>query len=319
MGKDEITELVAKVNEIIAEYTGMKLTLRQLFYRCVAAKLIVNTRSAYQRLGKILVKARLKGDVEFSAMEDRTRKVESGDDKLYGAAEYFNSYLDYIKKLDKYYTMPKWWGQETKVAVFVEKEALSSLFRQVTKEEGVDLIVCRGYPSLTLLYETAKSLRVKSPSTGRIMKVQLLYAGDFDASGMNIEDKAAQRLEEDFNVSFDIKRIAITKAQVTQYNIPPAPGKRSDPRHDSFVAEHGVDWQVELDAIEPRTLQELVRKAIREHFDLDLKAERDEELEKRKRRIKKWVSECFNPDFEKPTDDEDEDDDSEDAEDDAEE
>jgi len=313
MGKDEIAKLVAKVNEIIKEYEGMKLTLRQLHYRCVAAKLIPNTRSAYQRLGKILVKARLKGDVEFSAMEDRTRRVESGDDKLYKPAEYFNSYYDYLSKLDKYYTMPKWWGQETKVAVFVEKEALSSLFRQVTKAEGVDLICCRGYPSLTLLYETAKSLRVKSPSTGKTMKVQLLYCGDFDASGMNIEEKAAQRLKEDFNVSFDIKRIAITKAQVTQYNIPPAPGKRSDPRHDAFVAEHGVDWQIELDAIEPRTLQELVRKAIREHFDQDLKAERDEELEERKKRIKKWVGKAFNPDFEKPEEDEDDEEGEEDA------
>lgn len=308
MGKDEIAELVAKVNEIIKEYEGMKLTLRQLFYRAVAAKLIPNTKSAYQRLGKILVKARLNGDVAFTAMEDRTRKVEAGDEILYTPANYFNSYYNYLKNLDEYYKFPKWWGQPKKVAVFVEKEALSSLFRQVTVAEGVSLVCCRGYASLTLLYETAKALRIRGKD-GKYLDVHILYAGDFDASGMNIEEKVAERLKDDFNVKLTIERIAITKEQIDKYNISPAPGKKTDPRHAQFVAREGVDWQIELDAIEPRTLQEIVRKAIRKHFNDDLKVERDRELARRRKHIRRWINEALDPDFENPDDDEEDEDD----------
>jgi len=300
-------EIVREVNQIIIDYPDMRLTLRQIYYRLLSKQLFANTRSSYQRLGKILVKARLKGDVEFSAMEDRTRRVESGDDKLYKPAEYFNSYYDYLSKLDKYYTMPKWWGQPNKVVVMVEKDALSSVFREVTKAEGTDLVVCKGYPSITVLHDLAMKLR------SRTKNIEILWFSDYDPSGKNIEETTTSRLEDDFNVKFNIERIALTKKQVKHYDLPPAPAKPSDPRYEAFIAAEGEAWQVELDALEPREMQRLIREAIKKHFNEDLKEVRDEKLEQRKRRSNKWVGKAFNPDFEKPKVDEDDEQAEEDA------
>lgn len=300
MPKTSQKEIIQEVNRIIEAYPDMKLTLRQVYYRLLSLQLFPNTRSSYQRLGKILVKARLRGHVSFNAIEDRTRKVESGDEKLVSASDYFNAYLGYIQQLDRYYKMPLWWGQPNKVVVMVEKDALSSVFREVTKKEGVDLVVCKGYPSISVLHELAGKLRSRSKN------IEILWFSDYDPSGKNIEEKTTSRLSDDFNCTFNIERVALTKEQVEMYKLPPAPAKPADPRYRHFVATEGVAWQVELDALEPRLLQELIRKAIRKHFNEDLKAERDKELERRQKLIKGWVKKAINPNFDRAEDDEEE-------------
>jgi len=53
-------EIVGAVNKILGEY-DFPLTVRQIYYRLVAANLIPNTRSAYNQLSSWLVKARENG------------------------------------------------------------------------------------------------------------------------------------------------------------------------------------------------------------------------------------------------------------------
>jgi hypothetical protein len=56
-------EIVPKVNAILKQYE-YPLTLRQVYYRLVAAGAIKNTRSNYTSLSSILVKARERGEVD---------------------------------------------------------------------------------------------------------------------------------------------------------------------------------------------------------------------------------------------------------------
>ena len=69
----------------------------------------------------------------------------------------------------------------------------------------------------------------------------------------------------------DIKvtRIALTLDQVKQYKLIPNPTKLADPRSQAYVAQYG-DQCWELDAIEPRELQRLVKDAIEEHVDREV-------------------------------------------------
>lgn len=286
--------VVERVKRIVAEYAGMRLTLRQIFYRLVAAQVIENTKSNYQFLSKVLVDARKARKIPYAAIEDRTRSMHKGHGSDLKAAEHFNTYWEYVTNMDKRYTMPRWWGQPVRVQVWLEKQALQALFEQVTDAEGLDLAVCKGYPSLTFLWEAARTLR------GLKEQIEIIYFGDFDPSGMDIERFVGETLREEFGINVNVTRISITREQIDEYNIPPAPAKPSDSRTAAFTEEHGVAWQVELDAIEPRTLQGLIRDAIRVHWDEEAGERRDEELERRRVQIREWLDGAINPDFEPP-------------------
>ena len=295
--KDEKETIISKVQAIIKQYGGMRLTLRQIFYRLVATQVIKNTEPSYKKLGRILVEARKAKKIRYTDIEDRTRAVHGGAKMDKSAVDHFRNGLGYLKNLDTYYSMPRWWAQKKRVVVFVEKEALASVFENVTNEREVDLVVCRGYPSLTLMYDVAE--HIKMTDSGE-ESIHFLYFGDYDPSGADIERHVSEELSTTFGMVFEMGRVAITREQIEELHIPPAPAKATDPRTKDFEEREGVAWQVELDAIEPEALQQLIREAIDEHFDDTLSSDRKDELEERKRQIRGWVQGALNPEFVAP-------------------
>ena len=297
--------LIEAMQKIIATYAGNPLTVRQLYYRLVAYGKVENSQNSYKRVVGILVDARKDGDIDYDDIEDRTREVHEAPSQTYWKpGEFFNGYYSYLKALDRNYNMPKWWGQENKVIVLVEKQALESVFQRITDEEAVDLVVCRGYPSLTLMHDIA--VRVEDQMDNEDVgatDVKLIYFGDFDPSGADIERHVGDTLDKDFNIEFDIERIAITKPQIQQYNFPPAPAKVTDSRYEGFLAKTGVAWQVELDAIEPNMLQTMIRASIRKYLDPVATVRKDAELAVRRALIKTMIEGAFNPDFKQPSSD----------------
>lgn len=290
---------IDRVLDIISEYGDLRLTVRQIYYRLVASQAIANVHSQYKGLSKNLVKARLDGRVPFEAIEDRTRAMVNGYGTERTPASHFRLGWDFLTKSPRTYTLPKWWGQPKRVQVWVEKEALASLFRQVTDAEGVDLFVCRGYPSLTFLHEAAVELGRLQDDAREWDDLRIIYFGDFDPSGEDIERHVGERLG-DLGAYPVVKRIAINRRQIDEYDIPPAPAKGTDSRYRDFVDRHGVAWQVELDAIEPRTLQGLIREAIREHFDDGTGTLRVNEIQARRSILADYLEDALNPDFEPP-------------------
>lgn len=193
-------------------------------------------------------------------MEDRTREFDTG--AVYRVSDYLLAYHPYLdneaRDPEQYYDdeeafhrscwqhfrLPRWKDQPKHVEVWLEKQALSALFQQVTKELEVPFAACRGYPSLTYLHEGFQRLR--SVDKERI----ILYFGDYDPSGEDIQSAIGDRLKDLASTSHvDIRKIAITRDQIQQYQIPPMPTKAKDPRRNRFVAQHG-DVAVELDVRE---------------------------------------------------------------------
>lgn len=285
-------DCIIAVQRIIAEYTGMRLTLRQVFYRLVAAQFFANTISSYKWLSTVLVDARKDGEIDYNSIEDRTRAMHDGHGDDFSAGAHFRRFWEYIADMDNRYTMPKWWKQPKYVQVWLEKQALSALFEQITDAEGVDLAVCRGYPSLTFLWEASERLLDLDGQ-----EVRVLYFGDHDPSGDDIERYVSQTLRSEFGVNATFQKIAITPEQIEEYNIPPAPAKPSDARYAGFEAKYGEAIQVELDAIEPRTLQGLIQSAIRSEWTEAAGRRRNTELGRRRRQIREWLDGAINPDF----------------------
>jgi hypothetical protein len=287
--KFESAKLLADIQDVIKQYPGIKMTVRQVYYRLVASQKVKNAQSEYNRVKRVLSEARLNGDISFDDIEDRTRKVREGEEPEYSAKGYFNSYHNWFRTLDEHYELPRWYAQPTKVVVLVEKQALEGIFVDVCDEKAVDLVVCRGYPSLSVLHELAK--RLKGCGT---QEIKLLYFGDYDPSGLDIDRNVAERMKWNFDVKFDFTRISITRDQIDEYDIPPAPAKDSDSRTRGMEIRLGEAMQVELDAIDPPDLIKIIGDAIEEHFDSFIYDDaRADELANRRMDIKKWVSEVM--------------------------
>ena len=82
---------------------------------------------------------------------------------------------------------------------------------------------------------------------------------------MNAGEKIEETLREmapDADISFE--RIAVTLEQIEEWNLPTRPTKTSDTRAKDFG-----EVSVELDAIDPNQLRELVQAAIEEHLPAD--------------------------------------------------
>lgn len=296
------TDTLGKMLSIIAAYRkqGLTLTVRQLYYRLVASYGLKNCLNSYQFVGDVLRDARLDGTIPFESIEDRTRAIHTGESDEESVSRYFRRYWDYLQNMEENYDMPRWWHQPQRVIVVVEKQAMQGVFQSVTDRYGVDLVVNKGYPSLTLMWNLANRMKSFGMMEGT-EELHIIYFGDFDPSGMDMDRRVTDTLSSDFHVDFDLLRIAITKEQIDKWHISPAPAKKGDSRRIGFILEQGVDWQVELDAIEPAQLQGLIKTAINKHFDPDVyNKERYEELQKRRDKMEEWADEWLNPDFVPP-------------------
>lgn len=268
-------DLIEKAKSIISEY-DQPLTVRQIYYRLVAGQIIDNNLKSYKRICKILGDARKCGLVLFDDIVDRTR-VPIKSSSWNG----LKSFLDTVKKA---YRREKWLKQENWVEVWLEKDALSGVFEPITDKYDVYLVIGRGYPSLSALNDAARRFPEDKPTT-------ILYFGDFDPTGEDIPRSIKSNLSECFGKRVNLERIAITSADVEEYNLPPAPTKRSDPRSSGFVQKHG-DVAVELDALPPDVLQEKIESSIKRHIDIE-QFEQDVKLEEKERiRLRKLIKNC---------------------------
>jgi hypothetical protein len=129
-------------------------------------------------------------------------------------------------------------------------------------------MVVRGQVSRTAIYESHERFAEKIEE-GK--SCYLYYAGDFDPSGLSIYHSLVERLQKYDGIMqyMDYKRIALTPEQIEEYELPSDPGKQSDPNYKRFVAEYG-DNVVELDALPPDVLRNIVEGCIQRHIDREL-------------------------------------------------
>lgn len=146
--------------------------------------------------------------------------------------------------------------QENYLEVWVEKDALSGVLSRVTKPYHVPIVVNKGYGSLSAMHDA--HLRFED----HCCLVTVLYLGDYDPSGLDMIRDIKDRIREfDGGYEFEIIPLALTMEQIKQYNPPPNPAKRQDPRARGFIKKHGSQsWEV--DALRPEVLNQLLGDAI---------------------------------------------------------
>lgn len=247
------------INKIIEEYrrAGYQLTLRQLYYQLVSRDVIPNNSKEYDKLGDLLVKGRMAGVVDWEAIVDRVRVP-----KIPAAWKDGAEILDVVARQ---YRCDRMNDQDVYIEVWVEKDALSEVLKRVTDKWHVHLMVNRGYSSCTAMHDAYERFQ-EAESEGK--ELHILYIGDHDPSGLDMIRDIHDRLAE-FGVEVEVSPLALTMAQIRQYNPPPNPAKMTDSRSGEYVANHGAQsWEV--DALRPEVLHRLVEKGITDLIDLDL-------------------------------------------------
>lgn len=269
--------LVRQCNDVIDDYLGqgLRLTLRQLYYQLVSKNIIPNSERSYKNLGSLVSNARLNGLMDWDAIEDRVRQPVKPPE--------FDNLDELVDAALNSYRLPRWKGQENYAELWVEKDALAGVLRPIARENHVTLMVNRGYSSQSAMYESAKRY-IQAQDEDKVDLI-LFYLGDHDPSGEDMVRDIRDRMEMFDVLDLDVRKIALTMKQITQYNPPPNPAKLTDPRAQAYIDKYGEhSWEV--DALPPNVLASLIRKALKSVIDEDALQEVLDQEDNDKRRLK---------------------------------
>jgi len=272
--KDSTLEVVAICEGILRDYAaqGYQITLRQLYYQCIAHDVLPdswidpktgskNVQKNYHRLGSIVNNARVAGLLDWAVMVDLGRSTKRNS--------HWDSTFDALDSIAEQFRIEKWENQPVHVEVMCEKQAAEGILLPVCRELDVPFTSNKGYPSQSYIYQRGRTLGHLWQGGKEIV---VIYFGDHDPSGLDMDRDLGVRLNmfgrvDDYEITID--RLALTSAQIKKYNPPPNPVKFTDSRADGYTVLHGHEsW--ELDALDPAVLANLCRSAILQHRDEDL-------------------------------------------------
>ena len=287
--------IIHQANSIAQQYgaMGYSLTLRQLYYRFVAADIISNDQQSYNRLGTIVSKARMAGMIDWDHIEDRTREHHEPPS--------WRSPAEILRSAQYSYAEDLWATQPFRPEIWVEKDALVDVIGQAADKRSAPYFSCRGYTSQSAMWRAGQRM------VGHLLHNQkpvIIHLGDHDPSGIDMTRDIFDRLhtfigtdtrlwdlarkagfedpytwggelreetispDDAFTTTafFAVHRIALNWDQVEAYNPPPNPTKLSDSRAEGYVQKFGYEsW--ELDALEPQVLDALIIDAMDELID----------------------------------------------------
>lgn len=226
--KPATVAIVDAAREVIsgAHAIGYRPTLRRVFYLLVTREMLPNTLRAYKNLSATLDRARWEGWLDLDCLDDLERQAdvpatwESPHELLVDAAHSYRS---------------DWWaGAEAHVEVWVEKRAIVGIAQTIANRWNVPFLACRGFTSLTSLAEAAK----RFDGRGTVV----LYAGDYDPSGREMDRDLQDRLTR-LGCDVELRRLALTREQIEEHNLPHQPTKTGDSRARGWT-EAG-SWEVD--------------------------------------------------------------------------
>jgi hypothetical protein len=223
-------------------------TVRQVFYQATVHNIVPKIERAYKMVQTDLVQMRRSGVLPYAWLADNTRWQRKP-----------NTFNSVQEALDETARKALWTDAGAYIEVWLEKDALAGVVLPVTALYDVPLMVARGYASLSFLHSAADYINTLD------VPVYIYHLGDFDPSGVNAGEAIERTLREMAPAAeIDFERIAVNPDQIAAWGLPTRPTKKSDSRSKGFG-----DISVELDAIEPNRLRELVELVIQRHLPPD--------------------------------------------------
>jgi hypothetical protein len=238
----DLIEAMREIAEAAQPITG-----RGVGYKLFTAGLIPSMSTGdMQKVYRLLRIAREQGIIPWDWIVDETRSIERVQTWADPAA--------YARCVARSYRREFWNQQPHRVQVWSEKGTVRGVLASVLDHHAVGFLPVHGFSSATTAHD------ISEDDDGRPLII--LYVGDFDPSGMFMsETDLPARFAKYDGDHIELKRIALTRQQVSGLPSFPAADKRKDPRFLWFVANHGHRcW--ELDAMDPNDLRDCVEREI---------------------------------------------------------
>jgi hypothetical protein len=241
------------------------ITVRGVFYQAenLIPDIVPKSENGYGIVQRRLVTLRKAKLIPYSWITDGTR-WRTGYTRYDGLGDFMDEAASLFRR-------DYWKNSDVHVEVWLEKDALAGvIFPVVVEEWGLDLMVNRGFASITYLYEAGRFL----DHLGK--KTEILLLTDFDPSGKCAARKVEDGLQEHApSVDIHVHDLAVKLEQIRRWKLPTRPTKvrtrtgTPNTHYRSFEEAYGerAKQSVELDAIRPDVLRKLVGDAIARYAD----------------------------------------------------
>jgi hypothetical protein len=251
--------IIKRANALVQAFGarfGRPPTLRRLHYELAtdmsATELgYLNVLGDYKTLSELTARGRRDGS--FPDLAESVRALTRH--RHFNSADEVREHIREIVRVDRMQ------GQPRSICMVVEKAGSRDFLSDWFDDYGVLVTSTNGYSSQTLV----DKIRRWQGRDGRRMLV--LYAGDHDASGEDIDRDFQVRLAPRGTHSIEIRRVALLPEHVEQYGLVESPFDKDDSRAPSFIARHGGLFQVELDALDPDILRGLFEAEFEREWD----------------------------------------------------
>jgi len=218
MTKAEIKQLEAQILDVLAEDNPQ--SVRHVFYRMTDPRLpvpIEKTEAGYDQVQRRMVEMRRSGTLPHGDIVDHT--WSGYHTPTFSCAE------DFVRRMAGYYRVNLWAQSDWHREVWAESRSIAGVLQEDCEDLAVSLYPRGGFSSLSLAYEAAEQMRQQGKP------VKIFYIGDYDPAGVLIDVALEHELRKHLiDWDLDFRRIAITKEQIAEYDLPGKPRKEGDRR-----------------------------------------------------------------------------------------
>jgi len=276
-------KFIALLKKIVNSY-DLPWTVRQVHYKLVSMGILSNTQIAYRKVSRDLSKGRYTGNISWEKIVDETRGAYKTRD--YASVEEGIRFF-----LKKFRMSGRWKDADNRIEVWVEKRALRQLFEPITDKYDVYLAVGGGWNSTSAIWEAVKRITMYDAK-----RLDILYFGDLDPSGDDMPRDVQERLREFYGTVLGwederyttfpreiyVHKIMVNEEHIEKYalqkrfDVPVKKGNeivnkiKEDPRALSFYQKYGEIFQVEIEALPPNVLAQVLEDNLKKYVDEEL-------------------------------------------------
>jgi hypothetical protein len=189
-------------------------------------------------------------------MVDETRQPET--------VSVWRDAKQYVEAIGWSYRRDNWQTQPQHVEIWSEKATVLGSIRPIASKWGLTTRVCHGYGSCGQEMDVGSLFA----DLGSDKDITILYLGDHDPSGVQMQEDMHRRAEQASCVEFTMLRLAIHPEDIARFNLPPQRIKENDSRAAGFRRQFGANAPtVELDALPVEELRKRIDGAVLELVD----------------------------------------------------
>ena len=245
--RSEIAKLESQIEAVLTEEPGQ--SVRHVFYRMTDPRLdvsVAKTESGYRQVQQRCLSMRRDGTIPYYWITDSTR--------MGWHVHTYDGPADFLRRTAGLYRSILWTSSQPHVEVWCESRSIAGTLLSDCQQLAVSLYPAGGFASDTLCHDAAMSINNLARE-----RAVVIYIGDYDPSGVLIDQDIERKMRSHLHCPLDFKRIAINQNQIDLYGLPAKPRKTTDRRRLD------IQTTVEAEAMPAGTLRGILRSAV-EHY-----------------------------------------------------